>query len=80
MQWMIEDTPGHVINYNRGLPWKAKEAMQKSSPLYAVDKVETPTLIHVDQSIQIAGNVLVPCSSANELHVLTYELRIKHRT
>lgn len=49
MQWMIEDTPGHVINYNRGLPWKAREAMQKSSPLYAVDKVKTPTLIHVGE-------------------------------
>ncbi len=49
MQWMIEDTPGHVINYNQGLPWTSGAAMQKSSPLYNVGKVKTPTLIHVGQ-------------------------------
>ena len=49
MQWMIEDTPGHVINYNQGQPWTAGPAMQRSSPLYAVDKVKTPTLIHVGE-------------------------------
>ena len=49
MQWMIEDTPGHVINYNRGLPWVASDAMKRSSPLYQVGKVKTPTLIHVGE-------------------------------
>ncbi|MEY3014374.1 MAG: hypothetical protein RIT45_3109, partial [Pseudomonadota bacterium] len=49
MQWMIEDTPGHVINYNQGQPWTAGPAMQRSSPLYAVNKVKTPTLIHVGE-------------------------------
>ena len=49
MQWMIEDTPGHVINYSKGLPWERAAAMTKSSPLYHVHKVKTPTLIHVGQ-------------------------------
>ncbi|MCO4761394.1 MAG: S9 family peptidase [Myxococcales bacterium] len=49
MQWMIEDTPGHVINYNKGQPWTRSAAMSKSSPLYNVHKVKTPTLIHVGE-------------------------------
>ncbi len=47
MQWMIEDTPGHVVNFSQGLPWAKAEAMRKSSPLYDLHKVKTPTLIHV---------------------------------
>jgi len=49
MQWMIEDTPGHVVNFNKGLPWTAAAGMKKSSPLYDVHKVKTPTLIHVGE-------------------------------
>jgi dipeptidyl aminopeptidase/acylaminoacyl peptidase len=49
MQWMIEDTPGHVVNYNRGLPWQAADAMRRSSPLYRLGAVRTPTLIHVGE-------------------------------
>ncbi len=47
IQWGIEDTPGHVINYVEGLPWQQAEHYQKSSPLYQLDRVITPTLIHV---------------------------------
>jgi dipeptidyl aminopeptidase/acylaminoacyl peptidase len=50
MQWSIEDTPGHVINYMRGLPWEQAEAMRKASPLYSVDKVKAATLIHVGEN------------------------------
>lgn len=50
MQWMIEDTPGHVVNFNKGLPWTAAAGMQRSSPLYHVHKVKTPTLIHVGEN------------------------------
>ena len=49
MQWMIEDTPGHVVNFNQGLPWMAGKAMMKSSPLYNAHKIKTPTLIHVGE-------------------------------
>jgi dipeptidyl aminopeptidase/acylaminoacyl peptidase len=49
MQWSIEDTPGHVINFSKGLPWESAEKMRETSPLYDADKVMTPTLIHVGE-------------------------------
>lgn len=49
MQWGIEDTPGHVMNYMEGLPWEVPEEYQNGSPLYHLDKVVTPTLIHVGE-------------------------------
>lgn len=50
IQWGTEDTPGHVINFVEGLPWEQREHYQKASPLYNLDKVKTPTLIHVGGS------------------------------
>lgn len=50
IQWGIEDTPGHVINYVEGLPWEQAHHYQKASPLYHLDRVKTPTLIHVGGS------------------------------
>lgn len=47
IQWGTEDTPGHVINYMQGFPWSKPEDYRLSSPLYRLDKVRTPTLIHV---------------------------------
>ncbi|HUU98995.1 MAG TPA: prolyl oligopeptidase family serine peptidase [Phycisphaerae bacterium] len=47
MQWGLEDTPGHVVNYMQGLPWDATEAYIKGSAIYKLGKVTTPTLIHV---------------------------------
>jgi dipeptidyl aminopeptidase/acylaminoacyl peptidase len=47
IQWGTEDTPGHVINFMRGLPWQAPEAYRAASPLYGLDRVKTPTIIHV---------------------------------
>ncbi|MEZ4386852.1 MAG: prolyl oligopeptidase family serine peptidase [Candidatus Krumholzibacteriia bacterium] len=47
IQWAVEDTPGHVINFARGLPWDALEHYVASSPLYEMDRATTPTLIHV---------------------------------
>ncbi|HNQ24665.1 MAG TPA: S9 family peptidase [Phycisphaerae bacterium] len=47
LQWGSEDTPGHVINYMQGLPWEAPEAYRKASAIFALDKITTPTLIHV---------------------------------
>ncbi len=48
IQWCTEDTPGHVINYMSGaLPWSNPEAYRHGSPMYELDKVKTPTLIHV---------------------------------
>ncbi len=50
IQWGVEDTPGHVINFMQGLPWERPEHYQTGSPLYGLDKVTTPTLIHVGGS------------------------------
>ena len=47
IQWGTEDTPGHVINFMQGLPWEVPDAYRKASPLYKLDKVTVPTLIHV---------------------------------
>ncbi len=47
IQWGSEDTPGHVINFVEGLPWEQAQHYQKASPLYHLDRVKTPTLIHV---------------------------------
>lgn len=47
IQWGTEDTPGHVINYQQGLPWQQANYYQQASPLYHLDRVKTPTLIHV---------------------------------
>ncbi len=55
MQWMTEDTPGHVINYMRGQPWVVHDEMRRSSPLYGLEKVRTPTIIHFG-----AGDERVP--------------------
>jgi dipeptidyl aminopeptidase/acylaminoacyl peptidase len=49
MQWGTEDTPGHVVNFMRGLPWEKREAYRNASPLWSLDQVTTPTLIHVGQ-------------------------------
>lgn len=50
MQWMLEDTPGHVVNFAEGLPWVNAEGMKKSSPLYGLKDAKTPTLIHVGEN------------------------------
>ncbi len=50
LQWGTEDTPGHVINFMRGLPWERAEAYRHGSPLYGLNRVRTPTLIHVGSS------------------------------
>ena len=48
IQWGIEDTPGHVINFMEGrLPWADPDEYRAGSPLYRLDTVTTPTLIHV---------------------------------
>lgn len=51
MQWMIEDTPGHVINYHKGnFPWTNADLMRKTSPLYKAKNIHTPTLLHVGEN------------------------------
>jgi dipeptidyl aminopeptidase/acylaminoacyl peptidase len=63
MQWGLEDTPGHVINYMRGLPWERTEAYVKASPGYRLGKVTTPTIIHVGENDE-----RVPAANARTLY------------
>ncbi len=49
MQWAIEDTPGHVINYMTGLPWDVPDEVLAASPLFAAGAITTPTIIHVGE-------------------------------
>lgn len=50
LEWMLEDTPGHVINFMQGLPWEQAEAYTKASSLTHADKITTPTLIHIGEN------------------------------
>ena len=62
MQWSIEDTPGHVVNYAEGLPWEVAEELQRMSPLFEADNITTPTIIHVG-----AGDARVPAEQSKAL-------------
>lgn len=68
MQWGTEDTPGHVINFMQGQPWSHAEEMEKASPLYNLDKVTTPTLIHVGEN-----DPRVPAIHSRTLHRALHE-------
>ncbi len=51
IQWGVEDTPGHVINFMKGAqPWGNLDEYRAGSPLYNLHKVKTPTLIHVGEN------------------------------
>jgi dipeptidyl aminopeptidase/acylaminoacyl peptidase len=51
IQWATEDTPGHVINYNNAMqPWGDPTIYRAQSPLYRLNRVVTPTLIHVGEN------------------------------
>lgn len=49
IQWALEDTPGHVINFMGGLPWQQPDAYVAASPLYDLGAVKTPLLLHVGE-------------------------------
>ena len=62
MQWGVEDTPGHVINYMTGLPWDVPKEYSLGSPLYNLNKVTTPTLIHVgeyDERVPVQHSIVL---------------------
>lgn len=63
MQWGIQDTPGHNINYMCGLPWGRAEAYRAASPSWSLDRVRTPTLIHCGE-----GDERVPVQHSRMLH------------
>ncbi len=52
LQWILEDTPGHVINFMQGQPWEKPDAYTHGSSLTYADKIKTPTLIHIGENDQ----------------------------
>ncbi|USD37391.1 S9 family peptidase [Ferrimonas sp. SCSIO 43195] len=50
LQWLLEDTPGHVLNYMEGLPWEKPEAYTHGSSLTHAGSITTPTLIHMGEN------------------------------
>jgi dipeptidyl aminopeptidase/acylaminoacyl peptidase len=63
IQWGTEDTPGHVINFMQAMPWTNADAYRLGSPIYKLDKVRTPTLIHVGENDE-----RVPAAHARALY------------
>jgi dipeptidyl aminopeptidase/acylaminoacyl peptidase len=47
MEWGANDEPAYAMVFKRGLPWNAADNYHRASPTYHLDKVRTPTLIHV---------------------------------
>ncbi|MBK6767341.1 MAG: S9 family peptidase [bacterium] len=62
-QWGVEDTPGHVVNFMEGQPWETKAEWLEASPSWNLNKITTPTLIHVGE-----GDERVPAAHARMLH------------
>jgi dipeptidyl aminopeptidase/acylaminoacyl peptidase len=50
MEWGGNDEPAYAIAFKKGFPWNQSELYKKTSPTYALDRVRTPTLIHVGGS------------------------------
>ncbi len=74
IQWGTEDTPGHVINFVGGLPWQQPNHYQAASPLYHLDRVRTPTIIHVggnDPRVPPAHSKALYRALSQYLHVPT---------
>lgn len=73
LQWAIEDTPGHVINFMDGrYPWDGPGPFVDGSPLYGLGSARTPTLIHVG-----GGDARVPLEHARTLHrALKFYLKV----
>jgi dipeptidyl aminopeptidase/acylaminoacyl peptidase len=47
MEWGSNDEPAYAMVFKQGLPWTNPEKYHKASSTYQLDKVRTPTLIHV---------------------------------
>ncbi|MBI1914930.1 MAG: S9 family peptidase [Planctomycetes bacterium] len=50
MEWGANDEPAYAIVFKKGFPWNQPDLYRKTSPTYALDKIRTPTLIHVGGS------------------------------
>jgi dipeptidyl aminopeptidase/acylaminoacyl peptidase len=47
MEWGANDEPAYSMVFKRGLPWAVPANYHRASSTYQLDKIRTPTLIHV---------------------------------
>lgn len=47
MEWGSNDEPAYSMVFKQGLPWQSPEKYHRASSTYQLDKIRTPTLIHV---------------------------------
>jgi dipeptidyl aminopeptidase/acylaminoacyl peptidase len=47
MEWGANDEPAYPTVFKQGFPWNKAENYHRASPTYSLDKIRTPTLIHV---------------------------------
>ena len=50
MEWGANDEPAYAMSLKQGLPWTRPDTYRKTSPIYQLQRVSTPTLIHVGGS------------------------------
>jgi dipeptidyl aminopeptidase/acylaminoacyl peptidase len=46
-EWGFNDEPAYPVVFKKGTPWDQPDLYRKTSPLYGIGNVTTPTLIHV---------------------------------
>ncbi len=46
-EWGFNDEPAYPMVFKKGPPWEQPEIYRKTSPIYGLGNVTTPTLIHV---------------------------------
>jgi dipeptidyl aminopeptidase/acylaminoacyl peptidase len=47
MEWGANDEPAYPTVFKTGFPWQRPEVYRRSSPTYELNRIRTPTLIHV---------------------------------
>jgi dipeptidyl aminopeptidase/acylaminoacyl peptidase len=47
MEWGANDEPAYMVVLKGGLPWEKPDVYRKTSPTYRLDRIRTPTMIHV---------------------------------
>jgi dipeptidyl aminopeptidase/acylaminoacyl peptidase len=50
MEWGTNDEPAYPTVFKQGFPWQKPDSYRRTSPTYDLEKVKTPTLIHVGGS------------------------------
>lgn len=63
MQWWLEDTPNHVVNFSEGYPWRNRAKMHQKSPVRRAERVDMPLMLIVGED-----DPRVPAAHARAYH------------